>query len=176
MRPRVGISACLLGDNVRYDGSHKRNAFLVEILSQQVDWVRVCPEVEVGMSIPRETLHLVRENGLRRLETTVTGTDYTAAMEEWAARRLEELAREHLSGYVLKKNSPSCGPAGVAIYSSSGARIDEGPGIFAEALIRRFPGLPIEDEARLARPDVRESFVRRVLEYWQSRKGSESAS
>jgi uncharacterized protein YbbK (DUF523 family) len=170
-RPRVGISACLLGDKVRHDGGDKRDAFLVEILGQEVDWVRVCPEVEVGMGTPRETLHLVRENGRVRMKTTATATDYTAAMEAWAARRLEELARQNLSGYVLKKNSPSCGPTEIAIYDSSGARVEQGAGLFAEALMRRFPGLPVEDEGRLTQPDVREAFVRRVFE-WHNRKAS----
>ena len=170
-RPRVGISACLLGDKVRYDGSHKRDAFLVEVLGPQVEWVRVCPEVEVGMGTPRETLHLVRDNGRVRMKTTETALDYTDVIEEWAGRRVEELAAEDLSGYVLKKSSPSCGPDDVAIYDSSGRRADEGRGLFADVLMRRFPDLPIEDEARLSRPELRDAFVRRVFEYWRRNHG-----
>jgi uncharacterized protein YbbK (DUF523 family) len=167
-RPRVGISACLLGDKVRYDGSHKRDAFLVEVVGPQVEWVRVCPEVEVGMGTPRETLHLVRENGRVRMKTTETALDYTDAMEEWAERRVKQLAGEDLSGYVLKKNSPSCGLDGVAIDDSNGRRADDGRGLFADVLMRRFPDLPMEDEARLSQPEIRDAFVRRVFEYWRN--------
>jgi uncharacterized protein YbbK (DUF523 family) len=166
-RPRVGISACLLGDKVRYDGRDKRNAFLVDVLGRRVDWVRVCPEIEVGMGTPRETLRLVRENGDVRMKTTETALDYTDVMERWARRRVEELAREDLSGYVLKKNSPSCGLEHVSIYDSSGRQVAQGRGLFAQAIVRRFPGLPIEDEGRLSIPDIREAFVHRVFEYWR---------
>lgn len=170
-RPRVGISACLLGDKVRYDGSDKRDAYLVEVLGQQVEWVRVCPEVEAGMGTPRETLHLVRDDGRVRMKTTVTAHDYTDAMEEWGRRRVEGLAREDLSGYILKKNSPSCGLEHVPIHEPDGQRAGEGRGVFAEVLIRQFPDLPIEDEGRLARPDVRDAFIQRVFEYWRNRHG-----
>jgi FdhD protein len=169
-RPRVGISACLLGDKVRYDGGDKRNRLLAESLGQVVEWVRVCPEVEVGMGTPREPVHLVRASGRVRIKTTETAIDYTPVMQEWAARRLEELERENLSGYVLKKNSPSCGPDAVPIYDgSTGERVGHGAGLYADALLRRFPTLPIEDEDRLSNRDVRESFVRRVFEYWRAR-------
>lgn len=170
-RPRVGISACLLGDKVRYDGSDKRDAYLVEVLGQHVEWVRVCPEVEVGMGTPRETLYLVRDDRRVRMKTTVTALDYTDAMEDWGKRRVEELAHEDLSGYVLKKNSPSCGLEQVPIHEPNGQRAGEGRGVFAEVLIRQFPDLPIEDEGRLARPDVREAFIQRVFEYWRNRDG-----
>ena len=166
-RPRVGISACLLGDKVRYDGSDKRDAFLVDVLGQRVEWVRVCPEVEVGMGTPRETVHLVRENGRVRMKTTATAFDYTDIMARWAERRVGALADEHLSGYVLKKNSPSCGLEHVPIYDADGRRTEEGRGLFAEALIRRFPDLPMEDESRLSRPEIREAFVQRVFDYWR---------
>ena len=168
-RPRVGISACLLGDKVRYDGGDRRDAFLADILGLQVDWVRVCPEVEVGMGTPRETVHLVRQGGRVHMKTTQTNRDYTDLMEHWAGRRVEELAQEDLSGYVLKGNSPSCGFEHVPIHEPTGERAGEGRGLFAEALIRRFPDLPIEDEGRLSHPDVRAAFVDRVFEYWRAR-------
>ena len=168
-RPRVGISACLLGDNVRYDGSHKRDAFLVEVLGPRVEWVRVCPEVEVGMGTPRETLHLVREDGRVRMKTTITAVDYTELMEAWAQRRLDELADEDLCGYVLKRNSPSCGPQHVAIYKPGGGRVGAGRGLFADVLMRRFADLPIEDEGRLSVPQIRDAFIQRVFEYWRNR-------
>ena len=106
---RLGISACLLGQEVRFDGGHKRDRFLTDQLGQYVEWVPVCPEVEVGMGTPREALHLVREGQTVRMVTTRTGIDFTDRMNAWAERRLDRLAREDLDGYVLKKNSPSCG-------------------------------------------------------------------
>jgi uncharacterized protein YbbK (DUF523 family) len=150
LRPRIGISACLLGDEVRYDGGHKRDEFLADVLGPRVHFVKVCPEVEIGMGTPREALRLVSHNGTLRMVTTVTGIDHTDAMNAWAARRVEELTRENLSGYVLKSNSPSCGMNG---------------GLFAEALLRRFPDLPIEEESRLRDPHVRERFLTRVFAY-----------
>src|SRR3954463_8831456 len=106
---RLGISACLLGQEVRFDGGHKKDAFLTEVLAPHVEWVPVCPEVEVGMGTPRETLRLVRGGGGVRMITTRTAVDYTDAMHTWSAGRVEALAREDLDGYVLKKDSPSCG-------------------------------------------------------------------
>lgn len=168
-RPRVGVSACLLGDKVRYDGSDRRDAFLVDVLGEQVEWVRVCPEVEVGMGTPRETLQLVRRSGRVRMIATRTNHDYTDLMEHWAARRVDELAGENLCGYVLKKNSPSCGLDRVPIYEPGGQHAGEGRGLFAEALLRKFPDLPVEDEGRLSEPDVRAAFIERVFEYWRAR-------
>src|SRR4051812_947776 len=102
---RIGISACLLGQEVRFDGGHKKDAFLTGVLAPHVEWVPVCPEVEVGMGTPRETLRLVRENGRIRMMTTRSLVDHTDAMNAWARRRVEALAREDLDGYVLKKDS-----------------------------------------------------------------------
>src|SRR5688572_15507428 len=115
-RPRVGISACLLGQEVRYDGGHKWNQVLADVLGPLVEWVPVCPEVEMGLGTPRETLNLVRVGGRTRVMTTRTAIDHTEAMEAWAQRRLDELGRENLSGYVLKSDSPSCGMLGVKVY------------------------------------------------------------
>jgi uncharacterized protein YbbK (DUF523 family) len=167
-RPRLGISACLLGDEVRYDGGHKRNAFLVDVLGARVEWVRVCPEVEVGMGTPRETLHLVRQSGGIRMVTTRTGLDYTDAMEAWASRRVDALAGERLSGYILKKDSPSCGLERVALFDPEGHPVGEGRGLFAQELVTKFPDLPVEDEGRLAHPHIRDEFIERVFAYWRS--------
>jgi uncharacterized protein YbbK (DUF523 family) len=163
----VGVSACLLGERVRYDGGHKQNDVLTDLLSPQVDWIPVCPEVEVGMGTPRPPLHLLEEGGRVRLVTTSTGDDHTERMARWLEQRLEQLAAEELSGYVLKKNSPSCGPDGVKIFDISGAETAVGSGLFAAGLRRRFPDLPVEDEARLADPDVRRRFIERVIAYSQ---------
>jgi len=170
-RPRLGISACLLGDQVRFDGGHKRDPFLVEILSPHVCWVRVCPEVEVGMGTPRETLRLERrDDGGIRMVTTRTGIDHTAAMSAWARKRLTELEREPLSGYVLKKDSPSCGMERVKVFGVSGMPERTGRGIFADALLQRFPSLPVEEEGRLMDPRLRENFIERVFAYQRLRR------
>lgn len=163
-RPRIGISSCLLGDEVRFDGGHKRDTFLTQVLDPYVEWVRVCPEVEVGMGVPRETLRLVRVNGDTRMITTRTGVDHTDGMRAWAEKRTKDLAGMHLRGYVLKKDSPSCGMERVKVYGDSGAaRV--GVGTYAEVLKRRFPSLPIEEEGRLTDPILRENFIERVFAY-----------
>ncbi len=169
-RPRIGISSCLLGDEVRFDGGHKRDHFLTDVLSPHVEWVRVCPEVEVGMGTPRETLRLVREgDGPIRMVTTRTAVDHTAAMHRWARRRLEELAAENLAGYVLKKDSPSCGMERVKVFGSGGMPRRDGRGLFAGDLLARFPDLPVEEEGRLSDPRLRENFIERVFAYQRLR-------
>jgi uncharacterized protein YbgA (DUF1722 family)/uncharacterized protein YbbK (DUF523 family) len=170
-RLRVGISRCLLGDTVRWDGGHKRDRFLVDTFGPYVEWVPVCPEVESGLPVPRETLRLVqspdRDAGDRRLrlEFTRTGADWTDRMTSWAATRLQALERETLHGFVLKKDSPSCGLERVRVYGERGGVTRQGRGLFAEALVRRFPNLPVEEEGRLAEPRLRENFVERVFAY-----------
>jgi uncharacterized protein YbbK (DUF523 family) len=160
---RIGISACLLGQEVRFDGGHKKDAFLTDVLAPHVEWVPVCPEVEVGMGTPRETLRLVRENGRIRMVTTQSLVDHTDAMNAWAQRRVDALTREDLDGYVLKKDSPSCGMERVKVYGNDGPAVRDGRGLFADALIRRQPLLPVEEEGRLLNPRLRESFIERVF-------------
>jgi len=170
-RPRIGISACLLGDEVRFDGGHKRDPFLAVTLSPHVEWVKVCPEVEVGMGTPREALRLVRaaDGGVRML-TTRTGVDHTDAMHTWSRRRLRALEGEQLSGYVLKKNSPSCGMERVKVYNATGMPDPSGRGLFAAALLTHFPNLPVEEEGRLSDPRLRENFIERVFAYQRLRR------
>jgi uncharacterized protein YbgA (DUF1722 family)/uncharacterized protein YbbK (DUF523 family) len=163
-RLRIGISSCLLGDEVRFDGGHKRDAFLTGTLAPFVEWVRVCPEVEVGMGVPRETLRLVRVNGDTRMITTRTGIDHTDAMRKYADRRTRELASMSLRGYVLKKDSPSCGMERVKVFDG-GAPARSGVGTYAEILKARLPALPIEEEGRLCDPVLRENFVERIFAY-----------
>ena len=163
---RIGISSCLLGDEVRFDGGHKRDAFLTGTLAPYVEWVRVCPEVEVGMGVPRETLRLVRAGRDTRMITTRTGIDHTDSMRAYAERRTKELESLGLRGYVLKKDSPSCGMEGVKVYGRDGrAPVPNGVGLFAAVLKQRFPLLPIEDEGRLQDPVLRENFIERVFAY-----------
>jgi uncharacterized protein YbbK (DUF523 family) len=131
-----------------------------------VDWVPVCPEVEAGFGTPREPVQLSRDEGAIRLVTVTTRRDLTAPMDEFIRRRLPELRLEELSGYILKANSPSCGPGQVKVFDPDGVTVAEsGRGLFAEALIRQFPALPVEDEGRLADPRLLEEFVRRVFAY-----------
>jgi uncharacterized protein YbgA (DUF1722 family)/uncharacterized protein YbbK (DUF523 family) len=168
-RIRIGISACLLGEEVRFDGGHKRDHFLTDVLGAHVEWIPVCPEVEMGLGTPRETLRLVRAPtgaGVRMM-TTRTGIDHTDAMNRWAARRVAALASEEpdLCGYVLKKDSPSCGMERVKTYGADGLPQRNGRGLFAAILMRQFPSLPIEEEGRLSDPRLRENFIERVFAY-----------
>jgi uncharacterized protein YbgA (DUF1722 family)/uncharacterized protein YbbK (DUF523 family) len=160
---RLGISACLLGESVRYDGGHKRDRFLTETLAPFVEWVPVCPEVELGLGVPRDTLRLVGEAAAPRLVVEHTGEDLTARMARFAHRRLEALAALELDGYVLKRASPSCGLFRVRVYRHTGAPSADGRGLFAAALVDRLPMLPVEEEGRLADPGLRESFIERVF-------------
>jgi uncharacterized protein YbgA (DUF1722 family)/uncharacterized protein YbbK (DUF523 family) len=162
---RVGISACLLGEKVRYDGGHKRDAYLVETFGRYVEWVPVCPEVEMGLGTPRDTLRLVRIAGDVRLVMPKTGADHTATMRAYARRRVAELAEEDLGGFILKKDSPSCGMERVRVFDARSVPAKSGRGLFAEALLARFPQLPVEEEGRLSDPCRRENFVERVFAY-----------
>jgi len=172
-RIRIGISQCLLGAHVRWDGGHKRDGFLVGTFGQHVDWVPVCPEVESGLPVPRETLRLVRSprggvpvNGvLVRLIFPKSGGDWTDEMAGWAETRVRQLEGERLDGYILKRDSPSCGMARVKVYGDTGPSARVGRGVFAEALLARFPDLPVEEEGRLSDPRLRENFVERVFAY-----------
>jgi uncharacterized protein YbgA (DUF1722 family)/uncharacterized protein YbbK (DUF523 family) len=166
---RIGISACLLGEKVRYDGGHKRDAYLVETFGRYVEWVPVCPEVEMGLGTPRETLRLVRIQGDIRLIMPKTGADHTTAMRAYASRRVAELAKEDLCGYILKKDSPSCGMERVRVFDAQGVPVKSGRGLFAEALLQHFPHLPVEVEGRLSEPRLRENFVERVFAYHRLR-------
>ena len=164
-RPRVGVSACLLGDPVRFTGGHKRHDWLVDVFGREVDWVAVCPEVEIGLGTPRETIDLVRTSDRAiRLLATHSRIDLTDRMRAFAAARVAALAAIHLSGYVLKADSPSCGPNGVPIANGDAS----GRGLFAEALIERFPDLPVVDERELDDRDRRAVFVRRVRDCFDS--------
>jgi uncharacterized protein YbgA (DUF1722 family)/uncharacterized protein YbbK (DUF523 family) len=162
---RVGISTCLLGREVRWDGGHKRDRFLTDVLGGYVEWVPVCPEVELGMGTPREPVRLVRAEGEVRMVGTKTGRDWTRGMRELAARRVRELARLELCGYVLKKDSPSCGMERVRVYAGSGPAARDGVGLFAEALLDANEALPVEEEGRLHDPVLRDSFIERLFAY-----------
>jgi uncharacterized protein YbgA (DUF1722 family)/uncharacterized protein YbbK (DUF523 family) len=162
---RIGISSCLLGEKVRFDGGHKRDSFLNDTFGPLVEWVPVCPEVECGLGTPRESMRLVRDGKSVRLLTTKSGIDLTARMAAYSVQRTAELAAEQLSGYVLKKDSPSCGLERVKVYTPQGSPTRSGQGVFATQLAERFPHLPIEEEGRLSDPRLRDNFVERVFAY-----------
>ena len=166
---RLGISRCLLGEEVRFDGGHRRAAFLTEVLGQYVEWVPVCPEVEAGLGTPREEMRLVGDPQDPRLVTIKSGTDHTRALETMTTNRVEELKELGLSGYVFKKGSPSCGVERVRIYNEHGKASRNGVGLFARAFIEEFPLIPVEEEGRLCDPTLRENFIERVFCYrrWQ---------
>ena len=162
---RIGISSCLLGQPVRFDGGHKRDRFLTDIMGPFVEWVPVCPEVEAGFGTPRETMRLERLGDGVRLLTTKTRRDLTDTLDTFSRGRVEELAGERLSGYVLKKNSPSCGLTRVKVYEGTGSPATTGRGLFAARLVERYPSLPVEEEGRLADARLRENFIERVFAY-----------
>jgi uncharacterized protein YbgA (DUF1722 family)/uncharacterized protein YbbK (DUF523 family) len=162
---RLGVSSCLLGNAVRYDGGHKRDRFLSDLLGGFVEWVPVCPEVEVGMGVPRPAVHLVRTGADVRMREVASGSDHTRRMRDYAVRRVRELASLELCGYVLKKDSPSCGMTRVRVHGDDGRVRREGIGLYASALLEAFPNLPIEDEGRLQDPRRRENFIERVFAY-----------
>lgn len=164
---RVGISACLLGEAVRYDGGHKRDRYIVDTLAEYFEWLPVCPEVEFGMGTPREPIRLQRRGDDDvRLVTIDTKKDITQPMRRFARRRAAALAKSELSGYILKKGSPSCGMERVKIYpASSGQPRRAGRGLFAEALLEACPNLPVEEEGRLCDARLRENWIQRVFAY-----------
>lgn len=162
---RIGVSSCLLGCAVRFDGQHKRNRMLLEHLARHVEFVPVCPEVELGLGIPREAIRLVDSGGAVRLQGTRSGRDLTDAMDAFARQRVEGLRALDLSGYVLKSGSPSCGLERVRVYGTTGAAERRGRGRFAAVLTGMMPLLPVEEEGRLNDPGLRESFLTRIFAY-----------
>jgi uncharacterized protein YbgA (DUF1722 family)/uncharacterized protein YbbK (DUF523 family) len=170
---RIGISACLLGRNVRYDGGHKHDHYITDTLGRWFEWVPVCPEVECGLPVPREAMRLVGDPSNPRLVTIRSRIDHTDGMLAWAQRRLGELEAENLCGFIFKSRSPSSGMAAVKVYPESGMAVKKGVGIFAGAFMKWFPLLPVEEEGRLNDPVLRENFIERIFVYrrWQALKG-----
>jgi uncharacterized protein YbgA (DUF1722 family)/uncharacterized protein YbbK (DUF523 family) len=162
---RLGVSACLLGEPVRFDGGHKRDFFLVKTLGRFVEWVPVCPELESGLGVPRESMRLVQIDREIRLVTGKTAHDQTDTVGRYTVRRLEEIAEQGLCGFVLKKDSPTCGLERVRVYNAIGVPTRDGRGLFAAALVERFPTLPVEEEGRLVDPRLRENFIECIFAY-----------
>jgi len=170
-RLRLGVSACLLGQEVRYDGQHKLDRYVTDTLGRFVEFVAVCPEVECGLSVPREAMRLVGDPDSPRLVTIRTGMDMTERMQRWAGRRVNELAGEGLCGFVFKSKSPSSGMERVKVYPAEGGQPGmTGVGMFAKAFMDRFPMLPVEEDGRLHDAGLRENFVERVftMHRWQT--------
>jgi len=170
---RLGVSACLLGNEVRYDGGHKRQPFLTDLLAPFVEWVPVCPEVEAGFGTPREAMRLVRDHRDHddvRLLTVRTKRDVTWQLQQAVSARVRQLASLDLDGYVLKKDSPSCGLFRVKVYGESGMGERTGRGFFAADLADAQPLLPLEEEGRLGDPKLREAFIERVFAYRRLRE------
>jgi uncharacterized protein YbgA (DUF1722 family)/uncharacterized protein YbbK (DUF523 family) len=165
-RLRLGVSACLLGRKVRYDGQHKRDDFVVDVLGAFVEWIAVCPEQEIGLGVPREPIRLVGRTAAPRLVGERSRADHTEVMAGFARERVAALEALDLAGYVTKKDSPSCGMARVRVYAEKGgAPRRDGVGAFARVLMERMPLLPVEEEGRLRDPALRESFIEAVFGY-----------
>ena len=165
-KPRIGISTCLLGESVRYNGGHLKDAFLTNTVSKYVEWVPVCPEAESGMGIPREPVRLVEENGKVKMKGVKSKNDHSVTMEKWTQSRIDELKDSNLHGYVFTKDSPSCGLFRVKTYGTNDQVVlRNGRGKFADALSSTFENLPVEENGRLNDPRLRENFIERVFVY-----------
>ena len=166
---KIGVSSCLLGNKVRYNGGHAHDRFITGTLGEYVEFVPVCPEVECGLGTPRLTMHLKGDVDNPRLVTTKTGEDHTERMVKWAKKRLDELATEDLCGFVFKKNSPSSGMARVKVFNDKGQPVKKGSGIFAGLFMKRFPLIPVEEDGRLNDPKLRENFIEQIfaLKRWR---------
>jgi uncharacterized protein YbgA (DUF1722 family)/uncharacterized protein YbbK (DUF523 family) len=160
---RIGISSCLLGEEVRFDGGHKHDTLITGTLGRFFKWVPVCPEVEVGMGTPRESLRLLGRPNAPRMVAMKSGIDHSDAMRRYAASRIDQLEKLTLHGYILKKDSPSCGMERVRVYGGKGPPVRAGRGLFAADLMERFPTMPVEEEGRLRDHVLRENFIERIF-------------
>ncbi len=164
----IGISSCLLGELVRFDGSHKRDAYINGTLSHYFDFRPCCPEVAIGLGIPRPTIHLVKiNNEIRCVGVKDPEFDVTDRLKEYASS--QKGFQADLCGYILKKDSPSCGMERVKVYSGNHQPNREGFGVYAHTMMQNNPLLPVEEEGRLGDPGLRENFIQRVyvLHRWK---------
>jgi len=166
---RIGVSKCLLGEPVRYDGQHKHDHFITDTLGRYFEFLGVCPEVECGLGVPRESMRLIGDPANPSLVTR-TGLDLTIRMQDWVAKRVVDLEKEDLNGFIFKSRSPSSGMENVKVYDGKGGFSGKAPGLFAKAFMAHFPTLPCEDEGRLNDPDLRENFIERVFTLWRFRQ------
>ncbi len=168
---KLGISACLLGENVRHDGGHKLDHYLKYTLGKFVQWVPVCPEVECGLPAPRESMRLVGYPENPRILTIKTHKDYTVQMKKWIRNKVVALEHENVSGFVFKSKSPSCGMQGIKVYSSSsGISVRKGIGLFARGFMEKFTYVPAEEDCHLQIPERRENFIENVFVFYRWKK------
>jgi uncharacterized protein YbgA (DUF1722 family)/uncharacterized protein YbbK (DUF523 family) len=174
---KLGISTCLLGENVRYDGGHKLDRFLTDTLGQYVEYIPVCPEVECGLPVPRESMHLEGDPDSPRLITIRTKQDMTDRMVRWANKRVLELRKGDLCGFIFKSDSPSSGMERIKVYNEKGMPVKKGVGIFARIFMDHFSLLPVEDEGRLHDPELRQNFIERIftLKRWREVLGKKES-
>lgn len=178
MKIKIGISSCLLGENVRYDGGHKHDPYLTDTLGAFFEYVPVCPEYEAGFGVPREAMRLVGDSDSPSLITQKSGIDMTGKMKKWIAGRLNELEEKDLCGFIFKSGSPSSGMERVKVYNPGGNARKTGIGLFAKAFMERFPLVPVEDEGRLHDTNLRENYIVRVFAFarWKELRGSEAGA
>ncbi|WP_432735346.1 YbgA family protein [Maridesulfovibrio sp. FT414] len=172
---RLGIARCLLGDQVRYDGGHKLDRYLRDVLGEYVEWVPVCPELECGMGVPREAVRLVGDVESPRLLGRKSGEDWTERMQEWGRGRLELLEKEDLCGFIFKHGSPSNAMGRMKVFQHNGGVLYTGVGIWARMVMDHLPQLPFEDDGRLHDNSIRENFITRVFTFkrWKDSAGKE---
>lgn len=164
MKIKIGVSSCLIGEKVRWNGDHKQSHYVREVLANYFEYVPICPEVEAGMGVPRETVALYGSLENKKMISKKTQTDWTRPMERYIKSRINSLPHEDLCGYIFKSKSPSCGLGRVAVYEKFGShKVRHGSGMFAQAFTSKFPLVPTEDEGRLNDPRIRENFIVRVF-------------
>lgn len=162
---KVAISSCLLGMPVRYDGKDKLDHYLKFTLGRYIQWIPICPETECGMTVPREPMRLEGNPDSPILITKITKIDKTEMMNNWSIKKISLLKKEKLCGFIFKSHSPSCGIKGVKVYNTKNGSIKLGRGIFADAFIKAFPEIPVEDDERLYNPETRENFIERIVSF-----------
>jgi uncharacterized protein YbgA (DUF1722 family)/uncharacterized protein YbbK (DUF523 family) len=175
---KIGVSSCLLGNEVRFDGGHKHDRYITGTLSNYFTFVPVCPEVECGLSIPREAMRLTGAPEKPTLVTNKTGIDHTDRMISWAKKKVVQLEQESLCGFIFKNRSPSSGMERVKVYDKNNVPRSIGVGLFARAFMEHFPLLPVEDEGRLHDILLRENFIESIFVYkrWRDVVASPSAA
>ena len=163
-RIRIGISSCLLGERVRFDGNHKQDHYISETLGEVFEFVPVCPEVGIGMGVPRPTIRLVGDSAAPRAVGVKTADlDVTDRLVRYGKRVAAKL--DDLSGYIFKSKSPSCGMERVKLYDGKGGGSKQGVGLYAREIMHAHPLLPVEEEGRLGDPLLRDNFLECVFTY-----------
>lgn len=171
---KIGISSCLLGNKVRYDGGHSHDRFVTQTLGLFCEYVPVCPEVECGMPIPREAVRLAGDPENPRLITQKTGIDKTGQMQDWIQQKLKTLEKQDLCGFIFKSKSPSSGLYRIRVYGDDGKVRKNGTGLFARAFVEHFPDIPVEESGRLHDPKLRENFIEMIFSLQRWRKMQKS--